>query len=66
MVGSPNLETTDFSFTQNAVAGFRADAEYFAHLLNAHYVGIVLQHELISITLGNCCSFDDGVITVSY
>ena len=29
------------------------DAEYFAHLLNAHHIGIVFQHELVGIVLRN-------------
>ena len=39
-IGSADFETTDFAFPQDAVAGLCADAEYFAHLLNAHYIGI--------------------------
>lgn len=39
-IGSSDLETTDFAFPQDTVAGLCADAEYFAHLLNAHYIGI--------------------------
>ena len=52
-IGSSDLETTDFAFPQDAVAGLCADAEYFAHLLNAHYIGIVFQHELVGIALRN-------------
>ena len=33
-IGSADLEATDLAFTQNAIAGLRADAEYFTHLLN--------------------------------
>ena len=40
-IGSADFETTDFAFPQDAVAGLCADAEYFAHLLNAHHIGIV-------------------------
>ncbi|WP_353734573.1 ImmA/IrrE family metallo-endopeptidase [Oscillibacter sp.] len=43
-MGSADFETTDFAFPQDAVAGLCADAEYFAHLLNAHHIGIVFQH----------------------
>ena len=42
-IGSADFETTDFAFPQDAVAGLCADAEYFAHLLNAHHIGIVFQ-----------------------
>ena len=52
-IGSADFETTDFAFPQDAVAGLCADAEYFAHLLNAHYIGIVFQHELVGIALRN-------------
>ena len=45
-IGSSDLETTDFAFPQDAVAGLCADAEYFAHLLNAHHIGIVFQKKL--------------------
>lgn len=40
-IGSADFETTDFAFPQDAVAGLCADAEYFAHLLNAHHIGIL-------------------------
>ena len=50
---SSDLETTDFAFPQDAVAGLCADAEYFAHLLNAHHIWIVFQHELVGIALRN-------------
>ena len=40
-IGSADLEATDFAFTQDAITGLRADAEYFAHLLNTHHIGIV-------------------------
>ena len=43
-IGSADFEATEFAFPQDAVAGLCADAEYFAHLLNAHYIGIVFQH----------------------
>ena len=33
-IGSADLEAKDFAFAQNTIAGLRADAEYFAHLLN--------------------------------
>ena len=52
-IGSADLEAKDFAFTQNAIAGLCADAEYFTHLLNAHHIGIVFQHELIGIALRN-------------
>ena len=52
-IGSADFETTDFAFPQDAVAGLCADAEYFAHLLNAHYIGIVFHHELVGIALRN-------------
>ena len=32
--GSADFEATDFAFTQDAIAGLRADAEYFTHLLS--------------------------------
>ena len=38
-IGSADFETTDFAFPQDAVAGLCADAEYFAHLRNAHHIG---------------------------
>ena len=52
MIGSADLEATDLAFTQNAIAGLRADAEYFTHLLNTHDIGIFLEHELICFSLG--------------
>lgn len=30
-IGSADLEATDLAFAQNAIAGLRADAEYFTH-----------------------------------
>ena len=39
-IGSADFETADFTFPQDAVAGLCADAEYFAHLLNAHHIWI--------------------------
>ena len=39
-IGSADFEATDFAFPQDAVAGLCADAEYFAHLLNAHHIGM--------------------------
>ena len=52
-IGSADLEATDFAFTQDAITGLCADAEYFAHLLNTHHIGIVFQHELVGIALRN-------------
>ena len=52
-IGSADLEAKDFAFAQNAIAGLRADAEYFAHLLDTHDIGIVFQHELVGIALRN-------------
>ena len=49
-IGSADFETTDFAIPQDAVAGLCADAEYFAHLLNAHHI---VQHELVGIALRN-------------
>ena len=40
-IGSADFETTDFAFPQDAVAGLCADAEYFAHLLNAVELGVL-------------------------
>ena len=52
-IGSADLEAKDFAFAQNTIAGLCADAEYFTHLLNAHHIGIVFQHELVGIALRN-------------
>lgn len=52
-IGSADLETANLSFPENAIAGFRADAENFTHLLYAHDIGIVFQHELVGIALRN-------------
>ena len=52
-IGSADLETEYLAFAQNTIAGLCTDAEYFAHLLNAHHIGIVFQHELIGIALRN-------------
>lgn len=52
-IRSADFEATNFVFPQNAVAGFCADAEYFAHLFNAHYIRIILQHEFVGIALRN-------------
>ncbi len=52
-IGSADLEAKDFAFTQNTIAGLCADAEYFAHLLYTHDIGIVFQHELVGIALRN-------------
>ena len=51
LIGSANLEAENLAFTQNAIAGLCADAEDFAHLLDAHYIGIIFQHELVGIAL---------------
>ena len=48
-IGSADLETANLSFPENAIAGFRADAD----LLYAHDIGIVFQHELVGIALRN-------------
>ena len=51
-IGSADLEATDLAFAQNAIVGLCADAEYFTHLLNAHDIGIFLEHELVRFSLG--------------
>lgn len=51
-IGSSDLETTDFAFPQDAVAGLCADAEYFAHLLNTLHLPDkkLLQNKLRELT----------------
>lgn len=50
-VGSADLKTFDFTFPKDAIAGFDADTENFAHLLDAHHVGIVLKYEFVRVPL---------------
>ena len=52
-IGSADFKTADFTFPQDAIAGLRTDAEYFTHLLNAHHIWVVFQHELVGIALRN-------------
>jgi len=52
-IGSANFKAAYVSLPQNTVAGFCADAQNLAHLLDIQNIRIVLQHDLIGISLRN-------------
>lgn len=49
-VAAPYLHIEDCSVLQELVACFLADAQSLGHLVDVHYIGIILEHHSISIS----------------
>lgn len=49
-VAAPYLHIDDRSILQELIACFLADAQSIGHLVDVHYIGIILEHHSISIS----------------